>query len=153
MSPGYSSTFREQTLVSCFASRFSFIELTTFGKMPTLKVWSRTSTFQKVSARLSKNSASRTSASDASFSRHASTSCHWWFRKWSGFRCRFWCTIITLMPATALVSLRTSLFFFPLVTYTYSFHVTWALWTLDHCSCFDFSVSEFLIYTPFHHRF
>ena len=62
---------REQTLVPCFASRFSFIELT-FGRMPILTRWSRTSTFQIVSARLSKNSASLTSASDASFSRRAS---------------------------------------------------------------------------------
>ena len=37
---------------------------------------SRTSTFQIVSARLSKNSAKLNSASDASFSRLASTSCH-----------------------------------------------------------------------------
>ena len=36
----------------------------------------------------------------------------------AGFRCRFWCTIITLMPETTLVSLRTLAFFFPLATQT-----------------------------------
>ena len=45
---------RVQTLVPCFTSRFVFIELT-FGKMPTLTRRSRASTFQIVSARLSKN--------------------------------------------------------------------------------------------------
>ena len=46
------------------------------------------STCQKVSAQ-SKNSASLTSASDASFSRRTSTSCHRWLRKCGGFGCRF----------------------------------------------------------------
>ena len=94
---------REHTLISCFATRFSLKALT-FGRMPTLTKRSCASTFQIVSARLSKNSVSLTSASDASLSRRASTSCHWWLGRWSGFRCRFWCTIITLMLETALVS-------------------------------------------------
>ena len=45
---------REQTLVPSFTSRFVLIELT-FGKMPILTRRSRASTFQIVSARLSKN--------------------------------------------------------------------------------------------------
>ena len=62
----FNLSVREQTLVSCFASLFRFAELT-FGRMPILTRGSRTSTFQTVSARLSKNSASLTSASDAAF--------------------------------------------------------------------------------------
>ena len=57
---------REQTLVSCVSSRFSFVGLT-FGRMPILTRRSRASTFQEVFAWLSKNSVSLTSASDASF--------------------------------------------------------------------------------------
>ena len=52
-----------------------FRELTS-GRMPILTTWYRTTTFQKASARLSKNSASLTSASGASSSRRTSTSCH-----------------------------------------------------------------------------
>ena len=40
--------------------------------------------------------------------------------RWSGFWCRFWCTIVTLMPEIALLSFRTLVFFFPLVTCTFS---------------------------------
>ena len=53
-----------------------------------------------------------------------------------------WRTIMTLVSETALVSLRTLAFFFPLVTGTLSsFNATQALSPLDHCSCFDFPVS------------
>ena len=46
-------------------------------------------------------------------------------------------TIVALMPGTALVSFRTLVFFFPLVTGTFSsFNVTHSLSILDHCSCF-----------------
>ena len=39
-------------------------------------------------------------------------------------------------------------FFLPLVTHAFSsFNANQALSTLDHCSCFEFPVSEFLIYT------
>ena len=58
-------------------------------------------------ARLSKNG---TMITFSSLPRHTSTSCHSWLRKWSGIRCRFWCTIVLLMPETALVSLRTLAF-------------------------------------------
>ena len=43
------------------------------------------------------------------FSRRTSTSWCWWLRGWSYFRCRF-CTIVTLVPETALVSPRTLTF-------------------------------------------
>ena len=54
------------------------------------------------------------------FSRHTSTSWILRLRGWSGFRCRFLCTIDTLMPETPLVSLRTLAFLFPLVACTIS---------------------------------
>ena len=66
---------REQTLVPCFASRFVLIELT-FGRMPILTRRSRTRTFQIISALLSKNGTLVLFASDTSFPRHTSTSCH-----------------------------------------------------------------------------
>ena len=66
---------REQTLVPCFASRFILMEVA-LGRMPILTRRPRAGTFQMVSARLSKNAASLTSASGASFARRTSTSCH-----------------------------------------------------------------------------
>ena len=89
----------KRTLITEFESRFSFIELT-FGRMPTLTKRSRTSTFQEVFTQRSIEFLRLASASGIPFSRHTSTSCHWWLRGWSGFRCRFWCTIVTLMPET-----------------------------------------------------
>ena len=64
---------REQTLVPCFASRFSLREFT-FGRMPIFTRRSRASTFQIISARLSENSIMVTFASDTSFLRHTLTS-------------------------------------------------------------------------------
>ena len=57
---------REQTLISCFTSRFVFRELT-FGKMPILTRRTRASTFQVASARLSKNDTKITFAVDTFF--------------------------------------------------------------------------------------
>ena len=57
----------------------------------------------------------RTPASEAPFSRRTSTSWCWWLRRWRGFWCRF-CTLMTVVPETALVPFRTLSFFFPLVT-------------------------------------
>ena len=57
------------------------------------------------------------SASGISFSRRTSTSWCWWLRGWCGFWCRF-CTIVVLMPDTALVSSRTLPFCFRRVTNT-----------------------------------
>ena len=74
-----------------------------------------------VFARLSSELPRRTPASDTPFSRHTSTSCHGRLRRCAGFRCRFLCTIVTLMPETASVSLRTLAFFFPLVACMYLF--------------------------------
>ena len=51
---------------------------------------------QEVFARLSKNHTKVTSASDTSFPRHTSTSCHGWLRKCGGFGFWFLCTIVTL---------------------------------------------------------
>ena len=65
-----------------------------------------------------------------------------WLRGRFGFRCRFR-TIVTLMPETALVSLRTLAFVFPLVTSTFSsLNATCSLSILDHCSCSDFPVPD-----------
>ena len=73
--------------------------------------------------------------------------------------CSGLCTMVTLMPETALVSLRTLAFFFPLVANTFSsFNACWSLSLLDHFSCFKspmhdvkVSQSEFLIYTSLYH--
>ena len=69
------------------------------------------------------------------------------------------CTIITLVPETALVSLRTLAFFLPLVTYSFSsFNAT--SYRFLTIALFRFPVSggkvsqsEFLIFSSFHHRF
>ena len=108
---------QEWALSAELTSRFRFIELT-FGRMPILTRRFGASTFQEVFTRLSIEFIRLASASGISFSRHASTLCFWrlWLRGWFGFRCRFWCTIVTLMPETASVSLRTLAFLFPLVT-------------------------------------
>ena len=74
---------RKQTLVSSLTTRFSFIE-TTFGRMPMFTRRSRASTFQIITARLSKNGSMVTFASDASFPRHTSTSCYGWLRRCGG---------------------------------------------------------------------
>ena len=146
---------REQTLIPGFATRFSFVELT-LRRMPIFTRRSRASTFQILSARLSKNSTMVTFASDTSLPRHTSTSRRCWLRTCGGFDLR---TIVTLMPETASASFRTAAFFFPLVTSTFSsFNATHSLSILDHCSCFSSSVpgvkvsqSKFLIYTSLHH--
>ena len=88
--------------------RFRLTEWT-FGRMPTITKWFGASTFQEVFARLSIGLPRRTPASEAPFSRRTSTSWCWWLRSWSGFRCRF-CTFMTVVPETALVSLRTLAF-------------------------------------------
>ena len=107
---------REQTLVPCLTSRFSFIELT-FGRMPTLTRRSRASTFQIVSTWLSKNDTRilllplillfldtfRPRVIDAQ-------------KVWRHLDSVFLLgTIVNLMPETALVSLRTLAFSFPLI--------------------------------------
>ena len=96
----FNLTVREQTLVSCFASRFCFMQIDSREDANTHKVIS--CIFQEVSARLSKNPARVTFASDNPFSRHASNSCQGWLRRCGGFRCRFLCTIVALMPETAI---------------------------------------------------
>ena len=132
---------REQALIPGFTTRLCEKEVT-FGRKCILTRRSRTSTLQKSSARLSKNHTRITFASDTSLPRHTSTSCHWWLRRCGGFRCRFLCTIVALMPETALVSLRTLAFFFPLVTGTFSsFNATQSLTILHHCCCFNSPVS------------
>ena len=102
---------------------------------------SRAGTFQIVSTRLSKNDTRITIALDTSFPRHTSISCRWWLRRCGGIWVRFLlCTIVTRMPETALVSLRTLAFLFPLITSTFSsFNATQSLSTHDHCSCSPFS--------------
>ena len=81
--------------------------------------WSRASTLQMISARLSKNGTMVTFASDTSLPRHTSTSFHWWLRRCSGSVFRFLRTILGLVAETATVSLQTLAFFFPLVTGTF----------------------------------
>ena len=98
------------TLVPCLHPDSFFTELT-FVRMPILTKRSRPSTFQIVSARLSKNDPRITFALDSSFPRCTSTSCRWWLRRYGGIWVRFLlCTIVTLMPETARVSLRTLAF-------------------------------------------
>ena len=126
---------REQTLIPGFTSRFCFVELT-LGRMPIFTRRSRASTLQIISARSSKNGTIVTFALDTSFPRHTSTSCHWWLGWCGGIVFWFLGTIVTLMPKTALVSFRTLVFFFPLVTGTFSsFNATFPLAIIDHCSC------------------
>ena len=67
---------REQTLVTCFTSQFCFLQIDIREDANTHKVIS--CIFQEVSARLSKNPARVTFASDNPFSRHASNSCQGW---------------------------------------------------------------------------
>ena len=107
---------REQTLIPGLTTRFIFFELT-FGRMPILTRRSRASTFQIVSARLSKNGTGVTFAFlDTLRPRDAvGSECVAAFGFWFLLS-----TIVTLMPKTALVSLRTLASFFPLVASTFS---------------------------------
>ena len=127
-----------------FAARFCFIELS-FGRMPILTRRFTASTFQEVFARLSIELPGLAFASDVAFSRRTSASWCWWLRGWRGLWCRF-CTIVTLMPETALVSLRTLPFFFPLATNTFP-HSTplnpLRLLTTALVSMFSFLASKF----------
>ena len=112
---------REQTLVRCFTTRFCFVELT-LGLMPKITRRSRASTFQLISARLSKNDPWLLLPRILlvlDTLRHRDT---------IGSESVFWFlgTIVTLMPETALVSFRTLAFFFPLVIS--SFNATQSLW-------------------------
>ena len=93
----------------------------TFGRMPILTKWFGGSTFQELFTRRSIEFLRVASTSGISFSRLTSVSCFWilWLRGWYVYQCRF-CTIVTLMPETALVSLRTLLHIFPLVTNFFS---------------------------------
>ena len=107
---------REQALIPCLTSRFVVIELT-FGSMPILTRRSRASTFQVVSTRLSPGlplpliplflDTLRPRVVDGS-------------EGVAAFGFGFLCTIVTLMPESALVSLRTLAFFFPLIPSTFS---------------------------------
>ena len=107
--------------------------------MPLFTRRSRASTFQIVSARLSKNCTMDTFALDTSCLRHTSTSWHRGLGRCGGFRFSILCMIVTLMPETALVSFRTLAFFFPLVTDTFSsFNAGQSLPTLYHCSWLNF---------------
>ena len=69
--------------------------------------------FQVVFARLSIELPRLASALTFLFPRRTSTSWCWWFRCWSGFWCRF-CTLVSLMPETALSSQTLPFFAFPL---------------------------------------
>ena len=119
----------------------------TLGRMPILTRWYRTSTFQIVSARLSKNSASLTSASGASF-----FSTYFYLVSLMAQRVeRLSVSVLVhdhpLMLETALVSLRTQAFFFPLVTYTSSSFNTnkpFRLLTTGPVSMFPCLASKFL---------
>ena len=75
---------RKQTLVSSLTNRFCFVELT-LGWMPIFTRRSSASTFQIISARLSKDDTRITFASDTSFTRHTSTSWHQELGRCGGF--------------------------------------------------------------------
>ena len=90
-----------------------------------------------------------------------STSLCWWLRGWSGFWCQL-CTLIPVVPETALVSSRTLSFYFPLIIAfsLSSFNTTLIPEIRNHRPCFnplisgvEVSQSEFLIYASLHHRF
>ena len=128
---------REQALVSCFASRFCYIELT-FGRMPRLTRWSRASTFQEEFARLSKIHARVTFGSDTPFSRH-----HLYLVSLMAQK-------VERLPVSVLVHdhhshagnctglpSNTGLF----LSTGKIFNATYALPTLDHFTCFDALVS------------
>ena len=95
-----------------------------------------------------------------SSSTHTSTSWCGWLRRCGGSVFWFLRAILGFVTETAMVSLRTLAFFFPLVTDTFSsFNTKDSLTILDHCSWFDspmpgvkVSWSKFLIYTSLHHR-
>ena len=93
------------------------------------------STFQEVFARLSIELPRRIPASEVPCSRRTPTSWCWWLRGWSGVRCRLWCTLMTFVPETTLVSSRTlSLPLNPL-----------RLLTTSHVSILSFLASKFVI--------
>ena len=101
---------REHTLISGFAARFCFSEMT-LGRMPIFTRRSRASKFQIISARLSKNGTMVCFALDTFFLRHTSSSWHRGLGRCGGFEFWFMCTIVALMPETATVSFRTLGFF------------------------------------------
>ena len=113
-------TVAKWALSAELTSRSREIELT-FGRMSILTNRFGASTFQELFTRRSIELLRLASAFGIFLSRHTSTACFWrlWLREWFGFRCWFR-TIDTLMPETALVSLRTLPFIFPLVTNTFS---------------------------------
>ena len=111
----------------------------TLGRMPIFTKLSRAFTLHLKSTPLSKNGSMVTFASDTSLLRHTSTSWYGWLRKCGGRV--FWLlrAILGFLAETAMVSLRTLAFFFPLVTDTFSSFNAWqSLSTLYHCSCFHF---------------
>ena len=75
----------------------------TFGRMPTVTRLFSANTFREVFALLSVGLPRLASASVASFPRRTCASWCWWLKWWRGFQCRF-CTNVTLVPETALVS-------------------------------------------------
>ena len=87
--------------------------------------------------------------------RHFFSSTHFYLerlrlRGWFGFRCRFR-TIVTVMPETALVSLRTLTFFSPLVTNTFSsFNTTNPLFRFSNVwrQNFAVKVSDLYLFSP-----
>ena len=134
-------TLREQTLISCFTSRNVLLEWK-IGKMPILTRRSSCKHLPNSICTVSKNDTRITFALNTSFPRPTSTSCHWWLRRYGGIVVWFLCRIVTLMPATALVSFQTLAFFFPLVTGAYSsFNAIQFHSILDHYSCFNSPVS------------
>ena len=114
---------RKQTLVSSLTTRFIFKELA-LGRMPMCTSRSRTGTSQIISARLSKNGKMVTFASDASFLNKLRPRDIDGSGSVAAVSFCFLRTVVTLMPETALVSLRTLAFFFPLVTETFFPHAT-----------------------------
>ena len=103
--------------------------------MPIFTRRSRASTAQITSARMSKNGPMVTFASDTSLLRHTSTSWYGWLRSWVSCR-------------TALVSLRTQTFFFPLVTDTFSSNAEpRILIQFSHAWCQSFAIEVSDLYS------
>ena len=95
------------------------------------------SCFQGCSARLSSAFPRWTPASEVLFPRGTSTSSRWWFRGSSGFWCRP-CTLIFIVPETAIVSSQTRSICFPLIAFSLSSFTTSLTPAIrNHYSCFN----------------
>ena len=129
---------RKQTLVSSLTTRFIFIELA-LGRMPILtKPFACKYLSNNICTVVEEWHHGYFCLGCFSSSTHFDLVMRLPQKAWRQCVLVFLCTIVDLVPETASVSLRTLVFFFPLVTGTFSsFNAGYSFSTLDHCSCFN----------------